>query len=60
MKDSSWYELDLFSSLVLSVMLVFTSFFSNIKNKHVSREEFPALVTMAVCRGFICGKSMVP
>lgn len=49
-----------FLSLVLFFLLVFTSFFSNIKNKHISREEVPALATMAECRGFINGTYMLP
>lgn len=37
----------------------FHIFFSNIKNKHTSREEDPALATMAECRGFVYSRSMV-
>lgn len=43
-----------FFSLVLSFLLVFASFFSNRKNKHISRKEITAQATIAECRSLGC------
>lgn len=43
-----------FFSLVLTFLLVLTSFFSNRKNKHILGEEITAQATVAECRSLGC------